>query len=213
MQPHGTDTDRGRETSRGRRHVGRPRDERAHRLILEATTDLVLERGFEGLTIEGVARRAGVAKTTIYRWWKNKVELLAEACAQELSRAPLAEGEDLGTDLRGLIRQELAVQSSPMAAKVLPGLIARMSEDEKLRAAFQSRFPIEPGTCTIHALERSAARGEGARPEDGTLLREILAGVVFWRLHVCGLDTGEAFQDRLAEILRAGLAGGPGEGA
>lgn len=189
------------------RHVGRPRDERAHRLILEATTALVLERGFDGLTIEGVARRAGVAKTTIYRWWKNKVDLLAEACAQELARAPLDPTESLQGDLEGIVRQELAVQASPMAHKVLPGLVARMAEDDVLRKAFQARFPIAPGTCTRTTLERAQDRDEVDDSDDAVLLREMIAGVIFWRLHVCHLETSEADLQRIAQMLRSGLTG------
>jgi AcrR family transcriptional regulator len=166
---------------------------------------LVLERGFDGLTIEGVARRAGVAKTTIYRWWKNKVDLLAEACAQELARAPLAPTSSFHEDLEGILRQELAVQASPMAHKVLPGLVARMAEDDALRKAFQSRFPIAPGTCTRTTLERAQDRGEVEDANDAVLLREMVAGVIFWRRHVCHLETSEDDLRRLAKVLRSGL--------
>tara|TARA_R110002126_G_scaffold75749_3_gene189010 strand:+ start:25083 stop:25721 length:639 start_codon:yes stop_codon:yes gene_type:complete len=207
MQSHPTDSTRSTEKppTDPTRHVGRPRDERAHRLILEATTALVLERGFDGLTIEGVARRAGVAKTTIYRWWKNKVDLLAETCAQDLSRAPLDPTESLQGDLVGLLRQELAVQASPMAHKVLPGLMARMAEDDALRKAFESRFPIAPGACTHKTLERARVRDEVDGTDDAALLREMIAGVVFWRLHVCHLETSETDLQRIAQVLRTGL--------
>jgi AcrR family transcriptional regulator len=61
------------------RRPGRPRSETADEAILDATVDLLSEQGFLALTIEAVAVRAGVAKTTIYRRWPNKDELLRDA--------------------------------------------------------------------------------------------------------------------------------------
>src|SRR5215813_10239635 len=59
--------------------TGRPRDDAARRAILQATADLLEEVGFDKVSIEGIAGRAGVAKTTIYRWWHNKGVLALEA--------------------------------------------------------------------------------------------------------------------------------------
>ena len=66
---------------------GRPRDPEADRAILEATIEILGEEGYEGLSIEGVAARAGVGKTTIYRRWTSKAELVVAAIQRYKSPA------------------------------------------------------------------------------------------------------------------------------
>ncbi|MBU6395464.1 MAG: TetR/AcrR family transcriptional regulator [Sphingomonadales bacterium] len=61
------------------RQMGRPRSESARKAILEATFTLLVERGYDALALEAVARVAGVGKSTIYRWWQTKAELAVEA--------------------------------------------------------------------------------------------------------------------------------------
>src|SRR6201990_3594542 len=62
------------------------RNEQARIAVLHAADDLLAERGFAGLTIEGIAARAGVAKQTIYRWWPSKVEVLLDTLVEEADR-------------------------------------------------------------------------------------------------------------------------------
>src|ERR1700728_4739737 len=67
----------------GNRHG---RSEQARISILKAADDLLVERGFAGVTIEGIAARAGVAKQTIYRWWPSKVDILLDTLIEDASR-------------------------------------------------------------------------------------------------------------------------------
>ena len=89
--------------ARGR---GRPRSPEAHLAILTATLQLLGEQGFRGLTIEGVAERAGVGKTTIYRRWPSKTELVAEAIAQIRPPSAPPDSGSLEGDLGGLMREQ-----------------------------------------------------------------------------------------------------------
>ena len=59
------------------------RDENARLAVLHAADDLLVERGFAGVTIEGIAGRAGVAKQTIYRWWTSKVDVLLDTLVED----------------------------------------------------------------------------------------------------------------------------------
>lgn len=81
------------------RRPGRPRSEAADQAILDATVDLLSEQGFIPLTIEAVAARAGVAKTTIYRRWANKDELLIDAVGCIKGPPPAPPGESVRDDL------------------------------------------------------------------------------------------------------------------
>src|SRR6201994_4155010 len=77
------------------------RNEQARIAVLEAVDDLLVERGFAGVTIEGIAARAGVAKQTIYRWLPSKVDILMEAFVDDMTHhlTPPDQG-DLGSELR-----------------------------------------------------------------------------------------------------------------
>src|SRR5262245_29686489 len=77
------------EPARGARRPGRPRSEEADRAILDAAVEELVERGLAGVSMESIAARAGVAKTTLYRRWKDKVALCLEAVGR--TKAPLAE--------------------------------------------------------------------------------------------------------------------------
>src|ERR1700749_2501363 len=81
-------------------------NEQARLAVLHAANDLLAERGFTGVTIEGIAARAGVAKQTIYRWWNSKADILFEALSIDAEEhfTPADHG-DLGSDLRHHLRQ------------------------------------------------------------------------------------------------------------
>ena len=89
-----------------RSQIGRPRDPRAHAAILSAVRDLLASVGYERLTIEAVAVRAGVGKQTVYRWWPAKSALVAEAALANYVGTPTTEKAptgDLATDVRAWI--------------------------------------------------------------------------------------------------------------
>src|SRR5262245_22405845 len=91
-----------------RRHHGNRhgRSEHARQAVLEAADDLLVEKGFAAVTIEGIAAHAGVAKQTIYRWWNTKTDILLDAFLQDAAEdlTPPDHG-DLGRDLRAYLRQ------------------------------------------------------------------------------------------------------------
>src|SRR6202020_2268387 len=92
----------------GPRHHGNRHgpSEEARVAVLEAADDLLVERGFAGVTIEGIAAKAGVAKQTIYRWWDSKSDILFDALvedAEEFFTVP--DHGDLGADLRDHLAQ------------------------------------------------------------------------------------------------------------
>src|ERR671936_344940 len=87
------------------RRVGRPRSETARAAILAAAFELASERGPSGLTMEAVAKRAGVSKETLYRWWKSKAEVLLEALAERGEETiPVPDSGSLHTDLLAFMR-------------------------------------------------------------------------------------------------------------
>src|SRR5262245_30385720 len=99
--------------------IGRPRSETAERAIIEATLDLIAADGLAAVSIEGVAAKAGVGKTTIYRRWPNKDALICDAAASLKAPLPELPGESVREDLLLLARAMQARPGNARTARLL----------------------------------------------------------------------------------------------
>lgn len=183
---------------RGNRHG---RSEEARRSVLEAADDLLAEKGFAALTIEGIAARAGVAKQTIYRWWPSKTDVLLDAYIEDAAEDlnPPDTGS-LAGDVRAYLTMLAAYLTDSDAGAVFralsgqaqhdPALAARLREDHLTRQRARDRLP----------LERAVARGELPAGADLDVLVDRLVGPVYYRVLVTGQAIPESFVD---ELVRA----------
>jgi AcrR family transcriptional regulator len=120
----------------------RRRSEKSRTAIVTATRELLLERGFDGLTIEAVAARAGVGKQTIYRWWPSRPALVADVMLEDADKilASVDHTDDLAADLIGWVRKLTATLTTERGSAMLRTLIVASIEHEetavKLRAGF-----------------------------------------------------------------------------
>src|ERR1700683_3103501 len=96
------------------RAIGRPRDVRADRAILEATLQLMAERGVRDLRMEDVADRAGVGKATIYRRYRSKDQLVSDAIATLVSEIAIPDTGSTRADLMALMTQEVELYSGSL---------------------------------------------------------------------------------------------------
>jgi AcrR family transcriptional regulator len=186
---------------------GRRRSERSHHAILAATQELLLERGYANLTIEGIAARAGVGKQTIYRWWPSRAALVLEAYVTgEEAVPPPAEGRSVRDDVRALLGWLIAVLAEPTGGPVLAGLVSDLQHDADLAEGFRRHVVPARREGMVAALERGRARGEIREDADLELAVDALHGAVFYRLLLSGEQLDDAFVDRLADQTLAGLA-------
>lgn len=131
--------------------VGTPRrrSEKSRLAIVNATRELLLERGFDGLTIEAVATRAGVGKQTIYRWWPSRPALVADVMLEDADKilASINHTDDLSADLVGWVRKLSASLTTARGKAMLRILtVAGMEHEDtlvKLRAGFSA--PLHDG--------------------------------------------------------------------
>jgi AcrR family transcriptional regulator len=167
------------------RRPGRPRSPEAHAAILRAAVELVAADGLHALSMEAIAARAGVGKATIYRRWKTKEDLVAEAL-RSVARTP--EIPDTGS-----VRGDLAAAAqaavgrlSTDAFRVLPKLLAEGGDDPALRAAVDEALlaPRREGFATI--LRRGIERGELREDLDVDLVTDILLGPIITKLMTSG---------------------------
>jgi AcrR family transcriptional regulator len=186
--------------------VGRRRSERSHRAIIGATQELLVERGYPGVSIEGIAARAGVGKQTIYRWWPSKAALVLEAYLAGEDAVPHPEETDsTREDMRALLGWLVAVLAQPTGGAVVAGLVAELPHDRDLAEGFHRDVVPARREAMLAALERGRERGEIREDADLELAVDELHGAVFYRLLLSGEPLDEAFVERLADQVLAGI--------
>lgn len=186
---------------------GRPRDPEAEPRIRRYAVQLLLERGFEGMTVDDVAEAAGVGKATIYRRWASK-ELLANDAMADLFdlEIPDADTGSIAGDLRQIYRVALTFANSEYGRAMIRLAVSEANRDERSAAIYRGVLErrIE---LTRQALERARARGEPIKSTaDPVLMVEWMAGVFVIRALTGQPMPPPEDADRLADItLRAVL--------
>ena len=146
------------------RKPGRPRDERADRAIVAATLDLLVEDGFHALSVEAVAARAGVGKTTIYRRWPGKRELVADSLAELNTDLPeLPPAGPTRERLLALMQHVCQKDPHTLSVRIMPRMLAYRSSHPELYAEYVERV-VRPRRERTHRILRDGIeRGRGPR--------------------------------------------------
>jgi AcrR family transcriptional regulator len=173
-----------------------PRVERSRRVILEATLDELGEIGYGAMTIESVARRAGVGKATIYRHWQGKLDLLADAL--ETMKRPLPPPTEGSARERIVALLEALVDTLGESrwSRCMPALIDAAARDETVQR-FHRQFVAARRQVMVGLIVEGIDAGELAADLDPLLTSELLAGPIFYRR----LMTGEPFPPSLARQI------------
>ncbi len=161
---------------------GRPRDPDAEPRIRRYAVQLLLERGFDGMTVDDVAEAAGVGKATIYRRWASKELLANDAMAQMFDiEIPDADTGSIAGDLTQVYIDALTFAGSKEGIALIRLAVTEMNRDEQF-AAFYRNFLQRRVAHTAAALERARRRGEPIRATaDPVLMVQWLAGVLIIR--------------------------------
>lgn len=176
--------------------------------VLEAADDLLVERGFAGVTIEGIAARAGVAKQTIYRWWASKTGILFDALladADEHFTTP--DHGDLGSDLRDQLRQLAAFLTTTDAGAVCRALAGQAQHDPAVAARFRSEFVARQRERDREPFLRARRRGELRESADIELAIDQLVGPIYYRVLITGQGVPPRFTDALVNSCLAQATG------
>lgn len=175
------------------------------RAVLEATLAELAESGYSGLSIEAVARRAGVHKTTVYRQWPHREGLVTAALLHLSDRElPIPDTGSLRSDLVALATAIADQITQPQAAALVRTLVAEGDRLPALRETARS-FWSRRFTLTGRVIERAVHRGE-LRPEtDVPLLLEGLIGPLYLRLLVTGEELSEEFIGSVVDLILDGV--------
>ncbi|GAA1681296.1 TetR/AcrR family transcriptional regulator [Glycomyces endophyticus] len=169
-----------------KQNVGRPRDAQIDDAIVRATRELLVERGYAKLTMDAVAKRAGIGKAAIYRRFATRQEMIFAATVHGMEEQPPPDSGTLRGDLAAVCRT-IAAQLGAAPPDVLHGLLADIHADQALGARFTGSFIGREQYVLGEVLDRALARGELAAMPDVRVVHALLIGpVFFWLLILIG---------------------------
>lgn len=162
------------------RPLGRPRDERIDDEVVGAVLNVLRTGGYRAVTIEGIARSVGRARTSLYRRWPSKPRLVAYAVLSALGENPAADTGVLRDDLEAAVRTLLNAFAGALG-QALAGLVADMAQDEALAEAIREEALASRRQSMREAFERARARKELREDLDIELVLDMLTGPFYYR--------------------------------
>ncbi len=184
------------------------RTARTRAAVLAAAVAELAEHGYADVSVERVAQRAGIAKTTIYRRWGGLNGLLADLMAGYAAQEIAVPDEgDLGSDLRALSRSVVGSIQDPAIGAAFAAIVAAAVQDPAARGML-SRFIAGRTAIMSVVVDRAARRGEVPAGTDAAEVIQTVTAQLFYRLFVTGEPFSEATADRAAAIAAAAARDG-----
>lgn len=183
------------------------RRSRADKAILDATRELLAEAGVRKLTVESVAARSGVAKTTIYRRWRGKNEL-ALAVLIDMVETVVATPDLDATreELVAFVDAAVTILGKTLMGRVMQGLVSDLATDPELASAFRERVVAMRIDEMRRLVERGVARGDLRPDADFELMHELLFGPVYYRLLLSGAPLDTSLAERVVDAVLPAFA-------
>lgn len=186
----------------GSRRAGR--GPRQAQKIYRVTLDLLAECGYDDLTVEGVAARAGVNKTTIYRWWSDKDALLGAALVQsDLLRLTVPDTGSLRGDLRGLVRELVELMTGEATSRVVVAALGAVAGRPRLEWLARE-FVADRLSGERAVFDRAVARGELRATVEPAVIVDLLAGAVWSRVMLRQAPVSEEFAEQVVDVVLGG---------
>jgi AcrR family transcriptional regulator len=182
----------------------RRRSEKSRTAIVNATRELLLERGFDGLTIEAVASRAGVGKQTIYRWWPSRPALVADVMLEDADKllASVRHTGDLAADLVAWVGRLVASLTTARGSAMLRTLTVACMEHEDTAVRLRAGF-----SAPLHESVRARLLADGIDAATAESAADAIVGGVVYPI----LSGAQSYSRRRAEtttrIIVNALAG------
>src|SRR6201996_2912466 len=162
------------------RMTGRPRDATVDKEVISAVIVALQRGGYAAITIDGIAKTVGRARTTLYRRWPSKRHLVAYAVVGELGQNPAADTGSLRGDLMSAVSTLWRAFRGPLG-HALPGLVADMARDSALASSIRREVMAPRRLSMREAIERAHARGEARNDIDVELILDMLTGPFYFR--------------------------------
>jgi AcrR family transcriptional regulator len=180
------------------------RNEDARLAVLAAADELLIERGFGGVTVEGIAARAGVSKQTIYRWWPSKVDILLDTLIEEANRRlKIPEDGPVVDAVRTYLRALARFLAKADTGAVLLALLGEAQHDAETATLFHERY-LDPRRARERALlKRGVVAGELPAGLNLDAALDSLLGPIVYRA-LSGAKVPRPFVDALVDRVLEG---------
>ncbi len=173
--------------------------------MLQATLEELTETGYSALSLESIARRAGVNKTSVYRRWGTRETLVLDAVLQRATqRVPIPDTGSVRGDLLELAREIIANNSTPETQAVIRAFVAEAPRQSAF-AAGGREFWTARFTADRQIIQRAIDRGELPPDTDPDLAIEALLGPLYLRLLITRAPLDAAYAQQLVDLLLVGL--------
>lgn len=176
---------------------GRPRDAELDRKLLRAAQDALIDDGFERMTVENVAERVGAGKTTVYRRWPTKLDLVVAAITALYDPPVAPDTGRLRDDLVGCCL--LFLREDARSQRVLAGLTAGMARNPALRDAAYVSVGGPFRAALAEVLQRAVTRGDVGSATDIEVIGQVFPALAFYKLATAGSSIDAEFIDRVID--------------
>ncbi|MFI9644218.1 TetR/AcrR family transcriptional regulator [Micromonospora sp. NPDC051925] len=177
------------------------------RAIRRALMQELAAVGYGRLSIEAVARRAGVSKTAIYRRWSSKLDLVIETVvAAAGSKLPALDTGSLRGDLTLLFQVVAHALSHPLASQIIPDLLAEAARNPTIDETLQQLLRVKQQEIGGRLIVRAVERGELPADTDADAAVDLIVGPLYWRLAIARTPLTPTYLDLLVESVATGLA-------
>ncbi|MET3961592.1 AcrR family transcriptional regulator [Marmoricola sp. OAE513] len=187
---------------------GRPRDPSRDEAIIQAAIDTLIREGYDRLSMEGIAAAAGVGKSTVYRRWGSKAELVIDAMATLKPTIDSIDSGSLDGDIELLISASCSPHSEQLM-KVMVSICSALPREPDLLEAFKTRF-TEPRIARISGfLTRARERGELGPDFDIAMAASLLPSLMLQRVLMTGQPAGRAYAEQVVGSVLLPVLGRP----
>lgn len=186
---------------------GRPRDASIDQKVLSATRELLMEVGWDELSVRMVAARAGVGRASLARRWSSKAELVLHAILGESPDLSPFSGTDLSGWIDWVVRGSHELFSAPDVREAVPGLLLALRENADLRNALWADFSGPAVELFTEHVESTTPAQRRRAALDAKALLVMAAGAALFMTSIAVDDDTAALRKRISALLQAGVRG------
>ncbi|MDV3347309.1 TetR/AcrR family transcriptional regulator [Leptolyngbyaceae cyanobacterium CCMR0082] len=180
---------------------GRPRSAASHQAMLKAALGLLSEVGFEAMSIEAIASRAGVGKTTIYRRYSSKDELVADAIESIREEVLIPDTGNLWSDIDALIENAAQITLTPIGRQAVAMIISSASSNPGFAQVYWEKY-LQPRRQAFDiVIERAKAKNEISTDLDSGLVFDTMSGIMLYTLIFPPTESWKVYIRRALSLL------------
>jgi AcrR family transcriptional regulator len=186
--------------------AGRPRDSSIDARVLEATREILVESGWDGLSVRLVAARAGVGRSSLNRRWSSKAELVLHAILGESPDLAPFSGTDLTGWIEWVVRGSHELFSRPDVHAAVPGLLMALHDNDELRRTLWATFSGPAVALYADHVNATTRRERREADLDARALLTMAAGAALFLTTIAVDDASRPQLDRIARLLTLAAA-------